>query len=204
MKTVYLIPFLFLLLLLQSCGKDCRGESESFFLNPFADICGAGDLSLNGSGISPFVSVWATTLSPQPITLPLKDGYNYNFEVDWGDGTTVDTITSFDQAEATHRYATAGIYTITMTGLLEAWSFNNLGDKLKITSVTDFGDMGWINLNGAFSGCTNLTAFAGGDTAAVTDMSAMFAGATGLTSLDLSSFNTAEVTDMSLMFNNTY
>jgi surface protein len=200
MKTVYLIPFLFLLLLLQSCGKDCRGESESFFLNPFADICGAGDLSLNRSGISPFVSVWATTLSPQLITLPLKAGYNYNFEVDWGDGTPVDTITSFNQAEATHRYAILGIYTITMTGLAEAWSFNNGDERLKIISVTDFGDLGWIDLFGAFYGCSNLTTFAGGNTAAVTNMLRMFNGASSLTNLDLSSFDTSLVTNMSAMF----
>ena len=150
---------------------------------------------------NPFVSEWATTGSNETITLPLKTGYNYNFTVVWGDGTPVETITSFNQAEATHTYATAGSHTVTMTGLLEAWSFNDGGDKLKIISVTDFGDLGWIDLGGAFHGCSNLTAFAGGNTAAVTDMSHMFQGATSLTSLDLSSFNTAAVTTMYRMFN---
>jgi hypothetical protein len=123
---------------------------------------------------SSFVSEWLTTVADETITLLLKTGYNYNFQVDWGDGTPVDTITSFNQAEATHTYASAGSHTVTMSGLAEAWSFNNGGDKLKIISVTDFGDMGWIDLAGAFSGCTNLTAFAGGNTAAVTNMSGMF------------------------------
>ena len=54
-----------------------------------------------------------------------------------------------------------------------------------------------------FQGCSSLVAISGIEylhTDDVTDMSYMFAGCPGLTSLDLSNFNTANVTDMSYMF----
>ena len=43
--------------------------------------------------------------------------------------------------------------------------------------------------------------FKGSNTSNVTDMSCMFDGCSGLTSLDLSGWNTSKVTDMSYMFN---
>ena len=53
-----------------------------------------------------------------------------------------------------------------------------------------------------FSGCSGLTSLdvSGFDTASVTNMSAMFSGCSGLTSLDVSGFDTASVTNMSSMF----
>ena len=71
------------------------------------------------------MSVWTI------CTLPLKEGiydpiteieyfYQYNFTVDWGDGT-VNTVTSFDDINATHEYATTGTYNITIRGLCECF-----------------------------------------------------------------------------------
>ena len=52
-----------------------------------------------------------------------------------------------------------------------------------------------------FAGCVGLTSVAGTpDFSNVTDMSSMFSGCISLTSLDLSSFNTASVTNMGNMF----
>ncbi|MBR0433023.1 MAG: BspA family leucine-rich repeat surface protein [Bacteroidaceae bacterium] len=55
-----------------------------------------------------------------------------------------------------------------------------------------------------FMNMSNLTKIEGLEnlvTSEVTDMTAMFGGCTGLTTLDLTSFNTAKVTNMSYMFN---
>jgi surface protein len=143
-----------------------------------------------------------TTSSDETFTLPFRSGYNYSVEVSWGDGS-FDDITSWDQDEATHTFENAGTYTITLSGLAEAWSFNNTGDsKDKIRTVIQLGDLGWTDLAGAFFGCSNLTSFTSGntDTSSVTNMSSMFSYANSLTSLDLSSFNTSSVTNMSSMF----
>ncbi len=87
--------------------------------------------------------------------LPLPSGQTYNFVVNWGDGNS-DTITAYNQAETLHNYSTGGIYQITIIGKCGGWSFKNLGDKLKITSVDQWGDVGFDFLLGGFNGCSNL------------------------------------------------
>ncbi|MEE3079510.1 MAG: hypothetical protein VX341_09260, partial [Bdellovibrionota bacterium] len=131
---------------------------------------------------SDFISVWRTTSSAESITLPLRSGYNYNFQVDWGDGSPIDTITAYNDPQITHVYAVAGDYTVRISGLLEAWFFNNSGDKHKIIDVLSFGDVGWVNLENAFDGCVNLATFYGGNTSNVINMKSMFSGATNLSS----------------------
>ena len=151
--------------------------------------------------IGSFRSTWKTSANNETITLPLVDdaAYTYNFTVDWRDDTAISTITSFDDAAKTHTYETAGDHDIVIKGTLEAWSFNNAGDKNKILSVESFGDLGYKNLSGAFQGCTNLTAFEGGITSDVTDMSFMFASTNNATP-DVSSWNVSSVTNMASMF----
>ena len=152
-----------------------------------------------GDATSPFLSTWKISADGETITLPLVSGYNYNFTVNWGDGN-LSEITAYDDADKTHTYATAADYNLVIDGLLEAWSFNNTGDKDKILSVEDFGDLGYKNLSGAFHGCSNLATFEGGITSEVTDMGAVFYVATNATP-NLSDWNVSKVTNMTNMFN---
>jgi len=46
-----------------------------------------------------------------------NDTVTYDFTVDWGDGTE-NTITSYNQPEIEHTYATAGTYTIAIHGTM--------------------------------------------------------------------------------------
>ena len=133
------------------------------------------------------------------------NGYDfvYNFTVDWGDDTTVDTITAHDDPDRIHTYASAGDYTVTIKGTVEAWSFDDAGDKDKILEVKNFGKVGWKNLNGAFRGCSSLTTFEGGDVSQVTDMSYMFELAVNVTP-NVSRWNTSRVTTMREMFGGAY
>lgn len=92
------------------------------------------------------------------FVLPLTPAGTYNFEVDWGDSST-DTITVWNQAEATHVYSAGGIYTIECTGTLKVFTFSGIGDKLKLEEIHNWGgsslDLGASPF--AFYGCTNLT-----------------------------------------------
>ena len=155
-----------------------------------------------GGGGTDFISVWDTTLGKNPIIqLPLSPTGNYNFSVNWGDGTT-DTITSWNQAERIHTYATGGVYTVTITGTIEGWSFaNGSGDIL--TSITNIGCLKLGNEGGYFEGCSNLTTIGGTfDLTNVTNMGAMFAGCSLLTSVNgISSWDVSNVTSMSDIFN---
>jgi hypothetical protein len=113
----------------------------------------------------PFISEWRTTntssgsSNSDQVKLPLISTGTYNFVVNWGDGNS-DTITTWNQAETTHTYASSGDYTITITGVCIGWAFANIGDRLKILDISSWGILEFLtqtNTNfGFFRGCTNL------------------------------------------------
>ncbi len=166
----------------------------------FLVSCGEAAPDLPPPPTTDFVSTWRTTTPNETITLPLRDGYNYDFTVDWGDGTS-NAVTSDADLDKTHEYAEEGTHTIRISGTMEAFYFNDEGDKEKIYTVENLGDVSWVSLESAFKGCSNITKFIGqGNTSRVTNMAGMFFKASSLTSLDLSNFNTSRVTNMAYMF----
>ncbi len=89
--------------------------------------------------------------------LPLVSSGTYDFVVNWGD-LSQDHITTWNQAEVTHTYAASGTYTISISGLIRGWAFNNGGDKLKILNINRWGPFQPITAaTGVFNGCSNLT-----------------------------------------------
>ena len=69
-----------------------------------------------GSPPKRFQSTWDTTQagsSNNQVVLPLVSNGDYDFRIDWGDGTSNrDTITAYNQAEVTHTYDSTGVYEI--------------------------------------------------------------------------------------------
>ena len=128
-----------------------------------------GDLTILSTA---FISTWDTTnttgssSASNQIQLPLDSGGTYNFTVNWGDGTS-DVITSWNQPETLHTYATAGIYQIGLVGTIQEWSFGNafVNDNEKLLSISSWGDLqfGFAN-DQNFIGCVNL------DLSSVTDV----------------------------------
>lgn len=110
---------------------------------------------------TPFTTQWtvAGDAAARTITLPLVSGYNYNCVADWGDGSS-SLVTAYNDANRIHPYASDGTYIVRIYGVCEGWSFNNGGDKLKITGLISGGRKptfaGWKYLAGGFYGCTNL------------------------------------------------
>ncbi len=148
---------------------------------------------------TPMVTSWVTTTALESITLPLRSGFSYNFTVDWGDGSPIDTILTWNDSAKTHNYAAAGTYTVTMKGTAEAWYFNNGGDKAKLYDVYELGNMGWRSFENAFMGCSNLTTVNGGNTSQVLNMSSMFFNAVNADP-DTSGWDTSNVTNMASLF----
>ena len=170
-----------------------------------------------------FISTWRTTTANESITIPTT-GTGYNYTVHWGDGTSE----SGQTGNATHTYASAGDYPVSIGGVFPRIYFNNGGDKSKIRDVTQWGNTAWTSMWRAFYGANNLTVTAtdAPDLSGVTDMRDMFHGATtfnqdiggwnveavtgmdymfsGATSFngDIGGWNTAQVTDMQSMFFN--
>lgn len=148
-----------------------------------------------------FVSKWKTNnsgvSSSVQITIPcFGSGYNYN--VDWGDASTSTGLT----ASTTHTYASAGTYTVRISGTFPRIFFNGSGDRLKILSIEQWGSsMAWKSFQNAFLGCQNLqiNATDAPDLSAVTDMSHMFENCFNLNA-DLSSWNTSNIVSLNSTF----
>ena len=148
-----------------------------------------------------FNMVIETTADNELFTIGCHAGFT-DANVDWGDGST-SAITTYNDADLTHTYASASEHTIVISGTT---SLNMYGaansSRLKVKRVLNFGNTGATQLSGAFRGCENMTSFVSGncDTSSVYNMSRMFQGCTSLTTLDVSGFDTSSVTAMNGMF----
>lgn len=163
---------------------------------------------------------WSSTPATSDLTMTFvipSDNYQTNWagafstsggvdgSIDWGDGTT-DDYTSSGATTFSHTFATAGTYTVVVSGTWRRLQPNNSNAINAITTVSHLGSCGWENLNSMFRNCKNLTSFTAGncDTSAVTDM-ALFLSmnfvTAQLTSVDLTGMDTSSVTTMSEAFN---
>ena len=168
----------------------------------YIDATSSFTIAITGAS-TPFTSVWRVAAGNLQVQLHLKTGANYDFTVDWGDGSPTGQVTSSSDVDATHTYASAGDYTITITGTCSALdgSGSITGYRTQLREITDLGDVGWTDLNNAFQGAQNLGNVSGGNTSAVTSMVMMFDGATSVTP-NVSNWDVSSVTNMAAMFRN--
>ena len=126
-------------------------------------------------------------------------GGGYNYTVDWGDGFVNTGVTG----NITHTYSTQGIKIIKITGFFPRFYFANSGDKLKLLSIINWGNITYSTVQYyAFWGCTNLTSIAYGEWLnTITNGEAMFNACASLTTLP-SSITFASLTNGSQMFEN--
>ena len=136
-------------------GKDKNVNTWDYWYNQYNytyNTSGSGYIQTPWDG-SDFLSTWTATST---ITLPLTPGGIYNMTVDWGDGTSIDTITAWNASAKTHTYASAGNYDVKIRGTIKGLSFNNLGDKEKLVNVTEWGPLQLCE-SASFYGSNNLT-----------------------------------------------
>jgi len=146
-----------------------------------------------------FVTTWQTTTNNETITIPTI-GSGYNYDINWGDGSGWQIGKTGD---ATKSYAVAGSYTVTIQGDFPRIYFNNAGDRLKIKSIEQWGDVVWSSMNNAFTGCENLISNATDtpDLSLVTDMHGMFAYARAFNGdANMGNWDVSNVTNMNGMF----
>tara|TARA_R110000796_G_scaffold54709_1_gene127863 strand:+ start:447 stop:2615 length:2169 start_codon:yes stop_codon:yes gene_type:complete len=149
-----------------------------------------------------FVFKITTTTANQSFTIPCASG-TFNATVNYGDGTNTLTVTTYNDANLTHSFTSAGQYTITIDGVFTNVSFfDNADSRVLVDEVVDLGDVGWLSLANAFRECTNLTSFTNGtgDTSNVDNMFALFASCQNLVNVDLNGFSTASANNILFMF----
>lgn len=154
-----------------------------------------------------FVTTWVTTTTDQEIAFPLQlnngsgHDYVYDFTVDWGDGSAIETITAY-QARVTHTYSGTGTYSVRMSGICERLYFWNDAGKAALRSVDNFGTMQWYNPNGMFATCYNLESFTVGtsDMSNITDLSSWLTSLNVLASIDINGLTTGTLTSIYSMF----
>ena len=190
-------------------GSDCIPEEEFAFVS-YWDVSKTDDTS-----------------GPEKyLTLPLESSGEYDFMIDWGDGSEQKSITSFNDPDISHIYPSAQIYKIIIRGQVNGFKFNNEGDKIKLINITSWGDLSFVdgggyfygaenleslpdksfnisgikNLSNMFNGAKNFNSVLNWDTSNVMDMSSIFNKAENFNQ-DIGSWDTSNVVDMSNMFN---
>jgi len=173
-------------------GANCAQSDDYFIFSVDTNTTGVG------------------TSSSTQFTIPtLGSGYNYDVicDVDNPQTSTARSLT----ANYTCNYPMAGTYTIKISsnvdnaifgGGFPRIYFNNEGDKLKITEISQWGSGVWKSMESAFRGTSNMivTATDTPNLTQVTDMSQMFRFAS-LANPNVSLWDTSNVTTMELMFN---
>ena len=160
----------------------------------------------NAFTAQPFITTWQTdntgTSGPNQITIPTT-GAGYNYNIYWeqvgspGNNGSASNLTG----DHTITFPEAGTYRVEILGQFPRIFFDGGGDRRKLLTVEQWGDIAWSSMNAAFRGCRNLTITAtdSPNLAAVTDMSYMFALCDQLTG-DLSTWNIGNVTNMEQTF----
>ena len=146
---------------------------------------------------SMIINIYVSSLASYS-TMSLPFGGITGIHVNWGDGI----LTPATSTPPTHNYQYIGNYTITIGG--RASSFGSSGGYIGsnlISSVSQWGTLGFSSLSGAFFGATNLVAVPTNIPSSVTNIAGMFLGASNFNQ-NISSWNTSNVTDMSFMFYN--
>lgn len=154
-----------------------------------------------------FITIWNTENSGSSnndqIRIPHANGETYNFILYWEDTTnpSVNGTETFTTPFFTVTFPDPGIYRVEITGDFPRIFFAGSGDRLKILSVEQWGDIEWSSMENAFRRASNLeiNATDAPDLSNVTSMARMFEDASSVNS-DLNNWDVSNVMDMRNLF----
>ena len=131
--------------------------------------------------------------------LPLISGNSYDFQIDWGDGTPLEHITSATSLTPHTFTQGPGEYILNIIGEVNGFKFDPyvvddiiLDDALKIIEILDLGNTPNYNrlkfgssANSAFANCSNMAnnSIVGPDTSNTTDFSLFYYNCSNITSI---------------------
>ncbi|NYJ26697.1 BspA family leucine-rich repeat surface protein [Allomuricauda sp. ARW1Y1] len=141
----------------------------------------------------------------QELKIGLNNQYEYNYSINWGDGTEENYTTN---ENPTHTYDNADTYTIAIKGVFPAlrMGFADIDSRSALVDVAQWGTNVWQSMANAFASCTNLIDFSATDVpdlSEVVDMNSMFSEAT-LFNGNIGDWDTGNVTNMYGIFANAH
>jgi gliding motility-associated-like protein len=154
-----------------------------------------------------FITTWKTdnpgTSGSDQITIPtLADTYAYDIYWEEVSDTTINgTEPTGQTGDYTITFPSPGIYRVKISGVFPRIQFSNAGDKNKILTIEQWGNIAWNTMNRSFFGCSNLqiNALDAPDLSNVTDFFGMFMSASSVNA-DLSGWDLSNATTMRGMF----
>jgi surface protein len=183
-------------------------EGEGLTANQMEDLNASintlnANIIARGRAAIPFIMTVDTTQAgsaSDTFVLPFRSIGSYNCVVDWGDSSS-STITSYNDPALTHVYSTPGTYQISISGRFGGLFFANSGDKLKLSSIDQWGNNAYQSFDGAFWGCSNMvgTFTDYPNLGTISNLNFMFENCTSFNS-NLTSWDTSNVTTMANMF----
>ncbi|MFZ6010985.1 MAG: BspA family leucine-rich repeat surface protein, partial [Bacteroidota bacterium] len=161
----------------------------------------------------PFITRWQTFNFDDigAVQLPLNNDYleEYNFSVDWGDGSVDETAYTaewiYDNGTYPfHIYSEPGTYTIAISGAFPAQNYFEVIEPDMLQSIEQWGDIEWKSMEFAFLGAFNATnnATDAPNLTNVSNLSYMFSGASSINA-NFGNWNISTITNMEGMLDNT-
>lgn len=177
--------------------KALNAGLRLYILPVFLLLTGVFQLQAQAPG-NAFVTTWKGS----SITIPTA-GTGYNYDVYWEEvgNTSNNGSSSGNTGNKTINFGGDGTYRVYISGDFPRIYFNNEGDKDKILSVEQWGNISWKSMANAFYGASNLTLNAKDkpDLSGVRDMSRMFQHATSFNQY-IGDWDVSKVTNMACMF----
>lgn len=155
----------------------------------------------------PYVTIWKSdnpgSSGATQITIPAT---GTNFSISWEQvGNPAVNGTATGNGATTLTFPAAGNYRVSITpgaGSFSAIQFGNTGDRQKLLSIEQWGDIVWSTFNQAYNGCIYLDLNAADipNLSNVTNMGSAFTSTDISTNATMSSWDVSHVTNMEYIF----
>jgi surface protein len=145
-----------------------------------------------------FVSTWKID-HRKTLRISTNSRYNYNFKINWGDGSTDSNISE----TITHHYETSGEYSVSITGIYPH-PYKLCSKEQNLIGINQWGTQKWTSMKEAFKNCKNFKTIndpKSPNLSNVKDMYRMFYNAEQFNQ-NISQWNVSSVKDMNSMFYN--
>jgi surface protein len=163
-------------------------------------------LSLQGSGLiddikltsnkNDFISTFKVN-KEKKLRISTNDKFKYNFNINWGDGSTDSNITN----STTHIYEKEGIYSININGNFPH-IYKLCNDEQSLLSIEQWGSQKWKSMKESFMNCKDFSAINTKETPDLSNVKSMYRTFYNAYKFnaDISAWDVSSIKDMSSMF----